>query len=139
MKKLVIYGKADSFLDVLEMKELGYEIWCLGTDSRNNADRYYEFHGIEVDKRQMIKSPDPLVRKFSKILPLNNSIAIMLIEAYIEGYSEIVLTGCPMEATEELKKQKPCVAMVVGFLLGKGVLIEWDNSPDKQYYLDYII
>lgn len=136
MRNLAIIGKAaeQSMIDAL--KKSGYKIWMLGTDENSGADEYFEFHGLEYKNRKMTRTVSNIVYSISHLLPLNNSISIMLIEAMARGYDSIVLYGCPMDGDEEMKKQKTAVGIVIGYLIGSGVTVYWHEAPEKEFYLD---
>lgn len=136
MRSLVIVGKAAFQSEIDALKNSGYEIWMLGTDTNDGADEYFEFHGLDFKNRIMTRSVNHLVELTSHLLPLNNSISIMLVEAYFRGYKNILLLGCPMDADEEMKKQKASVSMVVGYLLGRNVTVYWKEAPERKFYLD---
>lgn len=133
-KRIAIIGKGNN-TPFKTFKELGFEVWACGTDERDGADRYFEFHNLNYKDRLMIRDC-PNVRKYSKLLPLNNSISIMVIQAYIEEAEDIIIVGCPMNANEEMQRQKPALAFVVGYVLGKGKHISWWESPEKDFYLE---
>lgn len=140
MKTLFIFGKADSdFHDFNLIKKRNNEIWATGTDPRDGADKYFEFHGIEYKNRKMIRDVDFEVYVLSKILPLNNSISLMIIQAVIWGYKDICVVGCPMNGNKEMEKEKPALAMVIGYCLGKGINIIWKDGPKKDFYLKKIL
>lgn len=137
MKTLFIFGKADSdFYDFNLIKKRNNEIWATGTDPRDGADKYFEFHGIEYKNRKMIRDVDFEVYVLSKFLPLNNSISLMIIQAVIWGYKDICVVGCPMNGNKEMEKEKPALAMVIGYCLGKGINIIWNDGPEKKFYLE---
>lgn len=120
----------------------GNEVWTVGTAKINNADRYYEFHGLDYAGREMTRQLSPDAERLGRIIPLNNSISAMLMEAYIEGYRDIRIAGCPMTASDEYVAQARSVAMAVGFLRGMSyargrawqIKVVWDDEPAR---LDY--
>lgn len=138
MKKLAIVGKAAEQSLVDSLKKCGFTIWMVGTDPKNDADEYFEFHGLDYQNRVMTREVNPIVREMSGILPLNNSISVMLIEAYARNYKHVFVYGCPMDGSSEMKKQKPALALVIGFLLGLGLGVIWNEAPEKDFYLDKI-
>ena len=142
MNKLIILGKApvqgkagiDAKIDYPDC-----EVWTVGTHKIKNADRYYEFHGIDVPGREMVRSVSDDVKAVSSLLPVNNSISAMLLEAYFEGYRDIDILGCPMIARDEYLKQKPALAMCIGFCLGSSrdnIQISWDGAPELVNYYE---
>lgn len=120
----------------------GCEVWTVGTHRISNADRYYEFHGIDVSGRMMTRGISPDAERLGMILPLNNSVSAMLAEAYIEGYRDIRVAGCPMIASDEYVTQARSVAMVIGFLRGvsyaqgraRQMRVVWDDEPVHLNY-----
>ena len=142
MKKLIILGKAPvAGKRCIDAKKdfPGCEVWTVGTHCIENADRYYEFHGLHYQNRVMIREASDAVRSVSSLLPLNNSISIMLMEAYFEGYKEIDILGCPMVARDEYMKQKPALAMCIGYCLGNSkdsIQISWDGAPEPINYFE---
>ena len=120
----------------------GCEVWTVGTHRIANADRYYEFHGIDVSGRAMTRGISPDAERLGIILPLNNSISAMLMEAYIEGYRDIRVAGCPMIASDEYVTQARSVAMTIGFLRGisyaqgraRQMRVVWDDEPEHMNY-----
>lgn len=144
-KKLIILGKApvagkrgiDAKVDFPDC-----EVWTVGTHKIKNADRYYEFHGLALSTdRPVFRDVSNDVKAVSSLLPVNNSISAMLLEAYFEGYKDIEILGCPMIARDEYLKQKPALAMCIGFCLGNSrdnIQISWDGAPENvRYYERY--
>lgn len=144
-KKLIILGKApvqgkrgiDAKVDYPDC-----EVWTVGTHRIKNADRYYEFHGLKISPDgPVFRDVSNDVKAVSSLLPVNNSISAMLLEAYFEGYRDIELLGCPMIARDEYLKQKPALAMCIGFCLGNSrdsIQISWDGAPENvKYYEEY--
>lgn len=141
-KKLIILGKAPvpgkAGVDAREDYP-DCEVWTVGTHKIKHADRYYEFHGIEVPGRQMVRDVRSEVKVASSLLPLNNSVSVMLIEAFFEGYTDIEILGCPMVARDEYTKQKPALAMCIGWVRGMSqdrVYIRWPEEPEKINYFE---
>lgn len=143
MKKLIILGKAriqgkqciDARVDYPDC-----EVWTVGTHKIKNADRYYEFHGLgTATDRPVLRDVSNDVKAISSLLPVNNSISAMLLEAYFEGYRDIEILGCPMIAEDEYQKQKPALAMCIGFCLGNSrdsIQIAWDGAPEFVNYFE---
>jgi hypothetical protein len=142
-KKLIILGKApvkgtqgfDARVDFPDC-----EVWTVGTHRIENADRYYEFHGLPISAdRPVFRDVSDDVKAVSSLLPVNNSISAMLLEAYFEGYRDIEILGCPMIAKDEYQKQKPALAMCIGFCLGNSrdsFQISWDGAPELVNYYE---
>lgn len=142
MKKLIVLGKApvqgkagiDAKIDYPDC-----EVWTVGTHKIKNADRYYEFHGIDVPGREMVRSVSSKVETCAELLPLNNSVCVMLAEAYFEGYTDIEILGSPMIARDEYLKQRAALAMCIGYFRGmshENVHIEWPDEPEKVNYFE---
>lgn len=131
-KPLVILGKGECEYTIQQMHDKGFEVWTVGTFEGDGADRYYEWHGIE-NGREVIRAYPDYLRKYEG-LPLNNSISNMLIIAYEEGYKHIELLGCQMASKEEYLNQRAAVGMVVGFLMGKGLELNWIGQPENIRY-----
>lgn len=139
-KKLIILGKApvqgkpgmNARLDWP-----GCEVWTVGTHKIKNADRYYEFHGLSVEGREMIRTVSRHVREgLAEKLPLNNSTSVMLMEAYDEGYLDIEIQGSPMIARDEYLKQRAALAMCIGYVRASGVKVVWPEEPEKVNYFE---
>jgi hypothetical protein len=141
MKKLIILGKApvagkqciDAKVDFPDC-----EVWTVGTHKIKNADRYYEFHGIDVPGRTMVRDVCEGVKKIAEVLPVNNSVCAMLMEAHFEGYSDIAILGSPMIARDEYLKQRAALAMCIGYIRGAvlNAKIEWTGEPEKINYFE---
>ena len=141
-KKLIILGKApvkgkqglDAKVDFPDC-----EVWTVGTHKIKNADRYYEFHGLEVAGREMVRDVCLGTKVAAGHLPLNNSICAMLVEAYYEDYKDIEILGSPMIAKDEYLKQRAALAMCIGYIRGVshgGVSIVWSDEPEKINYFE---
>jgi hypothetical protein len=132
MKKLIICGKGNDHIPLNEIAEEDAEIWLHGTDTRDGADWYFELHGIDTGRENIIyEIPETVYRAG---LPINNTICAMLVCAWLSGYQEIRLCGAPLEAKSEYQEEKPAVAFIVGFLKGKGIKITWDEGPQDKGY-----
>ena len=142
MKKLIILGKApvkgkagiDAKIDYPDC-----EVWTVGTHKIENADRYYEFHGIDVPGREMVRDVISEVKTCAELLPLNNSVSVMLAEAFFEGYTDIEILGSPMIARDEYLKQRAALAMCIGYFRGmsqENVCIKWPDEPEKVNYFE---
>ena len=141
MKKLIILGKApvqgkagiDAKVDYPDC-----EVWTVGTHKIKNADRYYEFHGLNVPGREMVRDVCEGVKKIADILPVNNSVCAMLMEAHYEGYSDITILGSPMIARDEYLKQRAALAMCIGYIRGAvfNTNIVWPDEPEKVNYFE---
>ena len=136
---LVLLGKGENEYTIEDIKNAKCEIWTVGTYPKLGADKYFEWHGIEdtLDQRKNIitEYPDYLRTKYA-FLPLNNSIANMLCIAYEMGYTHIEILGCQMNTREEYIKQRPALALVIGYFMGKGLEINWIGSPENTHYGD---
>ena len=132
MKELLIIGKAPIQYQVYDLKTKKNEVWMLGTDEREGADVYYELHGIKVNHPNTVYSLPDEVYRFG--LPINSSIGALLVYAYIKGYKRITLIGAPMDATHEYAMQKPAVACIIGWLMAKGVKVDWGYMPQNTDY-----
>lgn len=143
--RLIILGKGPVVgKDCLDARAdwPGCEVWTVGTHRIENADRYYEFHGLEFRGRKMVREVDPRVDSMSGVLPINNSVSAMLLEAYFEGYTDITLAGCPMSIQAEYMEQKPALAMCIGWVRGsceeEGINVTWlDEMPHGLYYKEH--
>lgn len=142
MKKLIILGKApvqgkagvDAKVDYPDC-----EVWTVGTHKIKNADRYYEFHGLDVPGREMVRDVISEVKTCAELIPLNNSVSVMLAEAFFEGYKDITILGSPMIARDEYLKQRAALAMCIGYFRGmshENVYIKWPDEPDKVNYFE---
>ena len=142
MKKLIILGKApvqgktgiDAKVDYPD-----YEVWTVGTHKTKNADRYYAFHGLDVPGREMVRDVISEVKTCAELIPLNNSVSVMLAEAFFEGYEDITILGSPMIARDEYLKQRAALAMCIGYFRGmshENVHIEWPDEPEKVNYFE---
>lgn len=150
MKKLIILGKApvkgkagiDAKIDYPDC-----EVWTVGTHKIKNADRYYEFHGLNVPGREMVRDVSWWTKQKADELPMNNSICVMLMEAYYEDYKDVTILGSPMIARDEYIKQRAALAMCVGYLRGltegenyyedlEPMKITWPDEPEKVNYFE---
>lgn len=131
-KKLMISGKANRDLTTDEIREPGRELWLLGVDEREGADRYFELHGIKVNHENCTyELPDEV---YNQGLPINNSISALLVYAWLLGYTDISIVGAPMVANVEYQEQRPALAFVVGYLAGIGLKLAWDGMVENNYY-----
>ena len=132
MKKLIICGKANMEKSVAEIREKKCELWMLGTDPREGADRYFELHGINVTHpNTTYELPDEV---YETGLPVNNSISAVLIYAWLSGYKEVSIVGAPMNSKLEYIEERPALAYVVGALAASGMKLEWDGMPENHNY-----
>ncbi|MCR4627388.1 MAG: hypothetical protein K5640_07035 [Treponema sp.] len=132
MKKLIICGKANIELAVDEFKEKNSELWMLGTDPRNGADKYFELHGIKVNHENTVyELPDEV---YEQGLPINNSISALLIHGWLQGYKTIEIIGAPMNARDEYINERPSLAFVVGYIAAQGVKLSWDGMVENTDY-----
>ena len=130
--KLLITGCANDQYTTEQIREDGYELWMLGVDKRDGADRYFELHGIEGHHPKATRELPEAV--YEQGLPINNSISALVVYAWLEGYTEIKIIGSPMEARSEYIQQRPALAYVVGFLNGKGIKVDWVDGPKNINY-----
>ena len=142
MKKLIILGKAhvqgkagiDAKVDFPDC-----EVWTVGTHKIKNADRYYAFHGLGIAGREMVRDVISEVKTCAKLIPLNNSVSVMLAEAFFEGYKDIEILGSPMVARDEYMVQRAALAMCIGYFRGmshESVYIKWPDEPEKVNYFE---
>lgn len=131
-KNLIICGKANRDKSVAEIKPKNSELWLLGTDPREGADRYFELHGITVNHENVTTELPKEVYELG--LPVNNSICALLVFAFIQGYKNITVLGAPMDAAPEYIEARPALAYVVGWLNATGVNVEWDVIPATLNY-----
>ena len=131
-KKVVICGRSNRTVPTEEVREEGYELWYLGTETRDGGDKYYELHDISCRHEGAIrKLPDEVYRQG---LPINNSVTALMVYAWLEGYTDIIVKGNAMVAQVEYLEQRPAVAYVVGWLNGKGIHVEWTDGPKNINY-----
>lgn len=117
---------------VSEIKTKGSELWMLGTDPREGADRYFELHGIKVEhENTAYELPDEV---YEMGLPINNSVSALLVYAWISGYKDISLVGCPMNSAAEYIEERPALAFVVGYIAAQGIKLEWDGMVENKSY-----
>lgn len=132
---LAICGKSrDIITDELESYGV---VWTVGTSDIVGANRYYEFHK-DIPKRpdrKFLGWGDIAVGVPSIGLPLVNSVCIMLIQAWMEGYQNIHILGSPLVYGEEYTKERPALAMCVGYLRGKGAQIYWEGGIKPALYM----
>ena len=101
MNNLIICGKANQNVPVKKLRmNKTDEVWLCGTDIREGADLYFEIHGIKVPHKNVItKFEDEVIYNESGISP-SNTISGMMIYAWLKGYKNITLLGCPMIINE---------------------------------------
>ena len=63
MNKLIICGKANMRKTAAEIREKNSDLWMLGTDPREGADKYFELHGIKVNHENTVYSSSTLAMK----------------------------------------------------------------------------
>ena len=132
-KKVVICARGNDEIPADQVREEGCELWMLGTDPRQGADKYWELHDLSTrhDDVAIRDLPDEV---YQQGLPINNSVAALMVYAWLEGYTEIKVKGCAMIAKTEYLEQRPAVAYVAGFLNGKGVKCEWTDGLENINY-----
>ena len=86
--KLIICGCGNDEIPTDQVREEGYELWLLGVDRRDGADRYFELHGLPGahDEESTRELPDVV---YEQGLPINNSICALVVYAWLEGYTDI--------------------------------------------------
>ncbi len=132
MKKLIICGKANMEKTVAEIRTKNCELWMLGTDPREGADRYFELHGIKTKhENTTYELPDSV---YEMGLPVNNSVSALLIFAWISGYKDVSIVGAPMNAKAEYIEERPALAFVIGYLAALGMRLEWDGMVENLNY-----
>ena len=131
-KKLAIFGKMQTKITVEKVKEEGFEVWMCGTDERQGGDLYFELHGLDVPHVNVCRKIPEKV--YQQNLPINNTVSALVVLAWLEGYSEINVYGCPMAFKDEYIEQKPALAYALGFVAGHGISVYW---PDLPKNLDY--
>lgn len=130
--KLIICGCGNDELPTDQVREEGYELWLLGVDRRDRADRYFELHGLPGRHPEATRElPDEV---YEQGLPINNSICALLVYAWLEGYTDIKIKGSPMICKSEYIEQRPALAYVVGFLNGYGIKVDWIDGPENINY-----
>lgn len=130
--KLIICGCGNDEIPTDQVREDGYELWYLGVDRRDGADRYFELHGIEGRHPEATRELPDVV--YQQGLPINNSICALLVFAWLKGYKDIKIKGSPMIAKSEYIEQRPALAYVVGFLNGHGIKVDWVDGPKNINY-----
>lgn len=131
-KKVIICGRSNRARPTEEVREEGWELWYLGTETRDGGDKYFELHDIPCRHQGAIRElPDEV---YTQGMPVNNSISALAVYAWLTGYTEIKIKGCAMVAKNEYLEQRPAVAYVVGFLNGKGIKCEWTDGPENINY-----
>ena len=102
------------------------EVWLCGTDIREGADLYFEIHGIKVPHKNVItKFDDEVIYNESGISP-SNTISGMMIYAWLHGYKNITLLGCPM-IIKEYPQQRITVVQLVHYLNRHGCNVVWEE------------
>lgn len=130
--KLIICGCGNDEIPTAQVREDGHELWYLGVDRRDGADRYFELHGIEGRHPEATRELPAAV--YEQELPINNSICALLVYAWLQGYTDIKIKGSPMIAKREYIEQRPALAYVVGFLNGRGIQVDWVDGPKNINY-----
>ena len=127
MNNLIICGKANQDIPVKKLRmNKTDEVWLCGTDIREGADLYFEIHGIKVPHKNVItKFGDEVIYNESGISP-SNTISGMMIYAWLKGYKNITLLGCPM-IIKEYPQQRITVVQLVHYLNRHGLNVEWED------------
>lgn len=127
MNNLIICGKANQDIPVKKLRmNKTDEVWLCGTDIREGADLYFEIHGIKVPHKNVItKFDDEVIYNESGISP-SNTISGMMIYAWLHGYKNITLLGCPM-IIKEYPQQRITVIQLVHYLNRHGCNVVWEE------------
>ena len=127
MNNLIICGKANQNIPVKKLRiNKTDEVWLCGTDIREGADLYFEIHGIKVPHKNVItKFDDEVIYNESGISP-SNTISGMMIYAWLHGYKNITLLGCPM-IINEYPQQRKTVVQLVHYLNRHGCNVVWEE------------
>ena len=127
MNNLIICGKANQDIPVKKLRmNKTDEVWLCGTDIREGADLYFEIHGIKVPHKNVItKFDDEVIYNESGISP-SNTISGMMIYAWLHGYKNITLLGCPM-IIKEYPQQRITVVQLVHYLNRHGCNVVWEE------------
>ena len=127
MNNLIICGKANQDVPVKKLRmNKTDEVWLCGTDIREGADLYFEIHGIKVPHKNVItKFDDEVIYNESGISP-SNTISGMMIYAWLHGYKNITLLGCPM-IIKEYPQQRITVVQLVHYLNRHGCNVVWEE------------
>ena len=127
MNNLIICGKANQNVPVKKLRiNKTDEVWLCGTDIREGADLYFEIHGIKVPHKNVItKFDDEVIYNESGISP-SNTISGMMIYAWLHGYKNITLLGCPM-IIKEYPQQRITVVQLVHYLNRHGCNVIWEE------------
>ena len=132
MRKLYIVGKANRPQTREEFAEPDSEVWMLGTDEREGADKYFELHGIKVEHENTVyELPEEV---YNQGLPINNSISALLVLAVLSGFKDIAIVGAPMNARDEYIQERPALAFLVGYFAAKGIRLSWDGMVENLNY-----
>lgn len=132
MRKLYIVGKANRPHTREEFAEPDSEVWMLGTDEREGADKYFELHGIKVEHENTVyELPEEV---YNQGLPINNSISALLVFAVLSGFKDIAIVGAPMNARDEYIQERPALAFLVGYFAAKGIRLSWDGMVENLNY-----
>lgn len=128
MNNLIICGKANQDIPVKKLKaSKNDEVWLCGTDIREDADLYFEIHGINVPHKNVIRKFDQDVYYNPSGITVGNTISGMLIYAWLHGYTHITLLGCPM-VIKEYPQQRETVVRLVDYLNEHGLCVIWEDK-----------
>lgn len=129
MKTVVIHGRGKSTFAYNGEAEH----WGLGVDTSGmKFDRVFELHGLSSTATDT-KVSDKILKLG---LPLANSMCIMVVTAWVEGFAHIVIQNSPLAIKEEYISQARALSYICGYLAAKGLTIEWLDSRiefDKVY------
>lgn len=129
MRSLVIAGVAGYLTDA-EVK--GREVWTVGRAPFIGASRYYEFHGLSFPsvEKNRVYCRDVLPEVRSLPVPMTNSICLMLMEAFVEGYTDIEILRSPLTASFEYRTERMSLASCVMYCRCKGRNVIWKELDD---------
>lgn len=139
--KIAILGKGKLKHPLEWYKENSFILWTVGTADYPDCDRYFELHGIQT--KHKCDKIEPFVYELARKyrIPVNNSISAMIVNALAidmvmvgDELENLIIDGCPMNAKAEYEQQKPALALVVGFMRGKGYRITWTDEPENIEY-----
>lgn len=135
MNRLIICGKANQDIPVKKLRtSKNDEVWLCGTDSREGADLYFEIHNIKVPHENVVRKFGEEVYNNKSGITVGNTISGMLIYAWLHGYKDITLLGCPM-VIKEYPQQRETVERLVNYLNGNGLKVTWEDmnmSEEKK-------
>jgi hypothetical protein len=112
-----------------------YSVGTLYEAFRDKIDLYFNLHkGQAVDCVNTITLDDyPLEDAIETTGSnyFNNSIAYMMVYAFMQGAKEINIFGVDVESDSEYRFERPCLTYWIGWLKAKGVKVNSTNNIDK--------